>query len=576
MLLLNAWLLSAALLHAMTPPGNALAFNGTSQYVDVGTGASLNLTGAMTIEAWVKPTSQYNMQTVFGHKNGGSANPGYALFINSYLTSDAKLRFETQNAAVSTNSAAITWGVWQHVAVTWNGVNAHIYVNGVEQAAAGSVSLVSSTVNGHIGATSNNGAYYYGTMDEMRIWNIARTQTQIQDAMHHVLTGSESGLKAYYQFDASSGTVLPDLTANSNLGTLVNTPVWTTSTAPFANVIASRANIRGAWIANPNTLASSRLSVVNSSVTGTNFAVFGHDSGTDGWQTTDVPANCANRLTRVWRAEVTGSATGDIKIDTTGLSNIGNGSGLRLLVDSDGTFASGATALTGTYSTPYFTVSGHSITNGSYYTLASLTFTELDPGFRAAGWYARAAWGDYDNDGDLDLFLAGYDAGATPKASARIYRNHGDGTFTDLNAGLPNVEFGAWGDYDRDGDLDLVVSGLVYETNTRVTEIYRNDNGSFVSLNAGLTPVEYAELAWGDYDNDGDLDLVVAGDDATGVPRTTLYRNDGGVFVNANAGLLGVDSAGLAWGDYDNDGDLDLALSGYTGPGASHARLYRN
>ncbi|MCX6879308.1 MAG: VCBS repeat-containing protein, partial [Verrucomicrobia bacterium] len=210
------------------------------------------------------------------------------------------------------------------------------------------------------------------------------------------------------------------------------------------------------------------------------------------------------------------------------------------------------------------------------FVLSAAPFAELDPGFRAAGWYARSAWGDYDNDSDLDLFLAGYDAGATPMASARIYHNNGDGTFTDVNAGLPNVEFGTWGDYDRDGDLDLVVSGLVYETNTRVTEIYRNDNGSFVSLNAGLTPVEYAELAWGDYDNDGDLDLVVAGDDATGVPRTTLYRNDGGVFVNANAGLLGVDSAGLAWGDYDNDGDLDLALSGYTGPGASHARLYRN
>ncbi|MCX6872190.1 MAG: FG-GAP-like repeat-containing protein, partial [Verrucomicrobia bacterium] len=222
-----------------------------------------------------------------------------------------------------------------------------------------------------------------------------------------------------------------------------------------------------------------------------------------------------------------------------------------------GSFSDTLSGLTAgvTYYVRAYAVNGGGTSYGyqQSFVLSAAPFAELDPGFRAAGWYARAAWGDYDNDGDLDLFLAGYDAGATPKASARIYRNHGDGTFTDLNAGLPNVEFGTWGDYDRDGDLDLVVSGLVYETNTRVTEIYRNDNGSFVSLNAGLTPVEYAELAWGDYDNDGDLDLVVGGGATTG-RRTTLYRNDGGVFVNANAGLLGVDSAGLAWGDYDNDG----------------------
>ena len=156
--LLNSLLLSAMLHAAMTPPGNALSFNGTTQDVDVGTGATLNFTGAMTIEAWVKPTSQYNMQAFFGHKNGGSANPGYSLFINSYNTTDAKLRFETQSAAFSTSSAAITWGVWQHVAVTWNGTAAHIYVNGVEQAAGGGVTLVSSTVNGRIGSNSNGGA----------------------------------------------------------------------------------------------------------------------------------------------------------------------------------------------------------------------------------------------------------------------------------------------------------------------------------------------------------------------------------------------------------------------------------
>ncbi|MCX6879950.1 MAG: SBBP repeat-containing protein [Verrucomicrobia bacterium] len=351
----------------MTAPGNTLTFNGTTQYVNIPDANSLDLTTNYTLETWFKANSfgsgggAANLRGLIGKYQTASAN-GYLLRTN--LT---ELDFDQ----LVTSGLNLQAGQWYHVAAVNSNGTRHLYVNGVEKTITGTATVVVANTNEVRLGSDYRGRYFAGQLDEVRIWNTARSQTDIQDSMHHVLTGSESGLAAYYQFDESSGTLLPDLTANSNLGTLVNAPTWTTGTTPLANVIASKTNIRGAWIANTNTLASSRLSVASASVTGSNLAVFGHDNGTDAWQITDVPGTVNSRLTRVWRAEVNGSATGTIKIDTTGLSDFGDGSTLRLLVDADGTFASGATTLAGSYSAPYFTVSGQAIANGSYYALGS-------------------------------------------------------------------------------------------------------------------------------------------------------------------------------------------------------------
>ena len=98
-----------------------------------------------------------------------------------------------------------------------------------------------------------------------------------------------------------------------------------------------------------------------------------------------------------------------------------------------------------------------------------------------------AAWGDFDNDGDLDLALSGTD-GSNHVGISVIYRNNGGGSFTDILAGLDplNVSSVAWGDYDRDGDLDLALCGLVTGSIAR-SHIYRNNgNGTFSNINAGL------------------------------------------------------------------------------------------
>jgi hypothetical protein len=194
------------------------------------------------------------------------------------------------------------------------------------------------------------------------------------------------------------------------------------------------------------------------------------------------------------------------------------------------------------------------------------------------------AWGDYDNDGFLDILIPGF--------PTRIYHNNGDNTFSEV-AGLtlPGVSYGAaaWGDYDNDGDLDILISGASvnsYPPTTPLTKIYRNDGSNIFTeqTSISLTGVYYSSVAWGDYDNDGDLDVLVTG--ATGSdpnfnPVTKIYRNNGNnTFTEqSQISLTNVFKGSAVWGDYDNDGDLDILLNGaldyqyYTN---NVSKIYRN
>jgi fibronectin type 3 domain-containing protein len=191
-------------------------------------------------------------------------------------------------------------------------------------------------------------------------------------------------------------------------------------------------------------------------------------------------------------------------------------------------------------------------------------FGKVNTGIIGVGNGASADWGDYDQDGDLDLVVSGYN-GNVDSVVTRIYQNEGGGTFTWLQAGLPGVDRSAvkWGDYDQDGDLDLVVSGI-NEQDTRITRIYRNDGTDFTPIGAGLEGLLNVALDWGDYDSDGDLDLVLSGrDQGNANDRTILYRNDGGgSFTEVSANLPGGVFSTVQWGDYNEDGRPDLLLVG--------------
>jgi len=179
------------------------------------------------------------------------------------------------------------------------------------------------------------------------------------------------------------------------------------------------------------------------------------------------------------------------------------------------------------------------------------------------------AIGDYDNDGDLDVFLSGLIN--ENKAEAYIFRNDGNGIFTDTKAKITPVSEGSadWGDYDNDGDLDLIVCGFTKNSPNfqAKTTLYKNNNGVFPEVTSSFVGVGKSSVEWGDFDNDGDLDFAMGGysvnNNKTLVPTAKIYRNENASnFIDQNAALQGIADGSASWCDYDNDGDLDLLLAG--------------
>lgn len=210
-----------------------------------------------------------------------------------------------------------------------------------------------------------------------------------------------------------------------------------------------------------------------------------------------------------------------------------------------------------------------------------------------------AAWGDYDGDGDTDLFVSNHGVSPFRSEANELYRNMlketGTATFIDV-AGDPGVgmddsqssEGAAWGDCDNDGDLDLyVATGFdiiqIFGINAPNRLHVNQGGGQFVEDASGRGVDDRQQLsfsaAWGDFDNDGWLDLYVTNSQlSTSNPADKLYRNLGNcTFAEwTGAGVSDPGSGqGTALGDMDADGDLDIFVANLNFGGQT-AHLYRN
>lgn len=199
---------------------HALSFNGVDDYVDL---PDINLGTSFTLEFWMNSsTSTLHQNQLSGGSTSSSEEVGVGFSMNGILN---KVRFIVADGSNIIRIYSITDvndGLWHHIAAVRDGNNFRLYVDGIQEA-----STSSSMGTGYdnfepldIGRLKTGSNYYDGIMDELKIWSVAKSTSEIRDGMCKNGLGNESGLLGYWQMDDGSGSTLTDLTSNGYDGTL--------------------------------------------------------------------------------------------------------------------------------------------------------------------------------------------------------------------------------------------------------------------------------------------------------------------------------------------------------------------
>ncbi|MBN2858268.1 MAG: hypothetical protein JXN63_07690, partial [Candidatus Delongbacteria bacterium] len=211
-------------------PGGSLSFNGYDEFVNIPDNSTLDLINSYTLEAWIKPEVFTSSAGIISKYQTTSAN-GYMLRLSN-IAPYRSLRFDEMYSPADLLEA----GKWYHVAAVNDNGNRHLYLNGEELPLTGSPLNVVNNSNSLCIGLDYSSRYFNGQIDEVKLWNTARTQSQIRESMNIPLTALETGLVSYWQLNENTGDTVTDR-FTGNDGTLVNMDDTnrTASTIPFGS-----------------------------------------------------------------------------------------------------------------------------------------------------------------------------------------------------------------------------------------------------------------------------------------------------------------------------------------------------
>ena len=508
-------------------PGNALDFDGIDDYVNIGNDHSLNVGNTLTIEAWVKPNSLINQYGIFStgiDNRAGSfqleVGPGNGGTNRVAVTSPATWVAQTGDNAIIPN-------IWNHIVYTRSGTGSgthKIYVNGEEQTLISDADYsFADNIDDKVIASATNGVQLFtGKIDEVRLWNIVRTESEIRENMYLPLSGLESGLVSYWQFNEGSETSASDL-ISGNYGTLTNMTVddWISSSIPFGPGYTDTETETNGTVAFSNTGLSMNFSSqngaeitvtridtipnINPDISGTVFdsqywVVNRYGNGSFDADLTFTISEDLTAEFESYNAKIK-LYTRDSNADTY-WEYLGDASSVSA-ADNTATF-------TGITSFSQFIIIRDDpqiyLSDPSDFELVTDNFSSID-----VGDYATPAFTDLDGDRLLDMIVGEengnlnyYEQDTENSTSFTLVTN----SFNSINVGYLSAP--AFTDLDGDGLLDMIVGEgdnlYHYEqdaVNSTSFTLVTNNFSSLNNLEGNSTP------AFTDIDGDGLLDLIV-------------------------------------------------------------------
>ncbi|MDJ0662844.1 MAG: Calx-beta domain-containing protein, partial [Crocosphaera sp.] len=278
----------------------SLSFDGIDDYVEIPHDESLSLT-TFTVEAWVNPSQIKNQWQAIIAKlanNGWEINYGLWIPPNEMRIG---FGFIENNSSIEHgfySQKSLILNEWNHISVTYDGASLKLYLNGELDESVDLVAVpyqnnyVVKIAKGRAGASDG---LFAGQIDEVRIWNIARTAEEIQANYAQELTGNETGLVGYWQFNEGTGTTATDLSSNNNNGNILGDATFTSGVFSPGTFVFTQSNFSVTETGHPLTeVTINRLDGLGGDASVTVNLADGSATATDDYDSTPIVVNFAN------------------------------------------------------------------------------------------------------------------------------------------------------------------------------------------------------------------------------------------------------------------------------------------